>query len=129
MCRRSMAGEPEDSRRDRSPAAYSGCAARASSRRAAGDRGDLFCRVTVETPVKLSTEQRELLQKFEESLRQDGNQARAAAEEFHRRREALLRGCAVKRTAGSSTPVRVVILGAPGRMGVSLLRLLPNFPA
>ena len=34
----------------------------------------------------------------------------------------------MKRTAGTSTPVRVVILGAPGRMGVSLLRLLPQFP-
>ena len=38
-----------------------------------GEQGDLFCRVTVETPVKLSSEQRELLQQFEESLREDGN--------------------------------------------------------
>lgn len=37
-----------------------------------GDRGDLFCRVVVETPVNLSTEQRELLRKFDESLRSDG---------------------------------------------------------
>jgi molecular chaperone DnaJ len=34
-----------------------------------GMRGDLFCRVTVETPVKLSGEQKELLRKFEESLK------------------------------------------------------------
>jgi molecular chaperone DnaJ len=38
-----------------------------------GDQGDLYCRVTVETPVKLSAEQRELLQRFDESLRHDGN--------------------------------------------------------
>lgn len=37
-----------------------------------GDRGDLFCRVVVETPVNLSSEQRELLRKFDESLRSDG---------------------------------------------------------
>jgi molecular chaperone DnaJ len=37
-----------------------------------GDRGDLFCRVVVETPVNLSAEQRDLLRKFDESLRSDG---------------------------------------------------------
>ncbi|MBM4238988.1 MAG: molecular chaperone DnaJ [Gammaproteobacteria bacterium] len=37
-----------------------------------GDRGDLFCRVVVETPVNLSSEQRELLKQFDESLRGDG---------------------------------------------------------
>src|SRR5579862_1203166 len=36
-------------------------------------RGDLFCRVVVETPVSLSQEQRKLLQEFDESLRRDGN--------------------------------------------------------
>lgn len=34
-----------------------------------GPRGDLFCRVTVETPVHLSAEQRELVRQLEESLR------------------------------------------------------------
>jgi len=34
-----------------------------------GARGDLFCRVVVETPVHLSAEQRELIRKLEESLR------------------------------------------------------------
>ncbi len=38
-----------------------------------GEQGDLFCRVVIETPVKLSAEQRELLQKFDESLRHDGS--------------------------------------------------------
>jgi molecular chaperone DnaJ len=38
-----------------------------------GGRGDLFCRVVVETPVNLSSEQRELLRKLEESLKNDGN--------------------------------------------------------
>jgi len=37
-----------------------------------GEQGDLFCRVAVETPVKLSSEQRDLLQKFDESLHRDG---------------------------------------------------------
>jgi molecular chaperone DnaJ len=36
-------------------------------------RGDLFCRVVVETPIHLSQEQRKLLQEFDESLRRDGN--------------------------------------------------------
>jgi molecular chaperone DnaJ len=36
-------------------------------------RGDLFCRVVVETPVNLSQEQRELLRQLDESLRNDGN--------------------------------------------------------
>ncbi|HYM43416.1 MAG TPA: molecular chaperone DnaJ [Steroidobacteraceae bacterium] len=34
-----------------------------------GSRGDLFCRVVVETPVHLSSEQRELVRKLEESLK------------------------------------------------------------
>ncbi|MBM4192472.1 MAG: molecular chaperone DnaJ [Gammaproteobacteria bacterium] len=37
-----------------------------------GDRGDLFCRVVLETPVNLSSEQRELLKRFDQSLRSDG---------------------------------------------------------
>lgn len=35
-----------------------------------GMRGDLFCRVVVETPVKLSGEQKEMLRKFDESLKE-----------------------------------------------------------
>jgi molecular chaperone DnaJ len=35
-------------------------------------RGDLFCRVVVETPVGLSAEQRALLRELDESLRHDG---------------------------------------------------------
>jgi len=38
-----------------------------------GVRGDLFCRVVVETPVNLSAEQRELIRKLDESLRHDGH--------------------------------------------------------
>src|SRR6202140_1373079 len=37
------------------------------------NRGDLFCRVVVETPVNLSNEQRALLRELEETLRHDGN--------------------------------------------------------
>lgn len=45
-----------------------------------GMRGDLFCRVVVETPVKLSSEQKELLRKFEASLK-DGNAHHSPREE------------------------------------------------
>ena len=38
-----------------------------------GPRGDLFCRVMVETPVRLNAEQRELLKAFDDSLRHDGS--------------------------------------------------------
>jgi len=37
-----------------------------------GTRGDLFCRVMVETPVNLNSEQKDLLRRFEESLKSDG---------------------------------------------------------
>ena len=36
-------------------------------------RGDLFCRVVVETPVNLSHEQRKLVHDLDDSLRNDGN--------------------------------------------------------
>ncbi|HEU4626497.1 MAG TPA: molecular chaperone DnaJ [Steroidobacteraceae bacterium] len=39
-----------------------------------GARGDLFCRVVVETPVSLTAEQKELVRKLEESLRGDSGQ-------------------------------------------------------
>ncbi len=38
-----------------------------------GARGDLFCRVVIETPVNLSADQRELIRKLEESLQGDGH--------------------------------------------------------
>jgi molecular chaperone DnaJ len=36
-----------------------------------GSRGDLFCRAMVETPINLTSEQRELLRKFDTSLKTD----------------------------------------------------------
>jgi molecular chaperone DnaJ len=36
-----------------------------------GNRGDLFCRAMVETPVNLSGEQKDLLRKFDDSLKSD----------------------------------------------------------
>ncbi len=36
-----------------------------------GPRGDLFCRVVIETPVSLSSEQKELIRQLEESLKGD----------------------------------------------------------
>jgi len=47
-----------------------------------GARGDLFCRVVVETPVKLNGEQRELLRKFEESLLKDAGKHAPRGESF-----------------------------------------------
>jgi molecular chaperone DnaJ len=38
-----------------------------------GAPGDLLCKVVIETPVKLSSEQKELLRKFQESLESGGN--------------------------------------------------------
>lgn len=38
--------------------------------------GDLLCKIVVETPVKLSGEQKELLKKFDESLQQDADKHR-----------------------------------------------------
>jgi molecular chaperone DnaJ len=37
-----------------------------------GSRGDLYCRIVVETPVNLSGEQRELIRKLDESVRKGG---------------------------------------------------------
>ena len=47
-----------------------------------GSRGDLFCKVMVETPVKLKAEQRELLRKFDESLRADDHKHTPREEGF-----------------------------------------------
>ena len=38
-----------------------------------GQIGDLYCRVSLETPVNLTAEQRELLERFEQSLRAGGS--------------------------------------------------------
>ncbi len=50
-----------------------------------GPVGDLFCRVVVETPVHLNREQKDLLRKFEESLKKD-------AKHHHPREESWLDG-------------------------------------
>jgi molecular chaperone DnaJ len=47
-----------------------------------GARGDLYCRVMVETPVNLSADQRELLRKFEASLRADESEHSPREEGF-----------------------------------------------
>jgi molecular chaperone DnaJ len=41
-----------------------------------GPAGDLFCRVVVETPVSLSSEQKDILKKFDASLKQGSHQPR-----------------------------------------------------
>ena len=47
-----------------------------------GARGDLFCKVVVETPVNLSSEQKELIRKLEETLRENANRHAPRAEGF-----------------------------------------------
>jgi molecular chaperone DnaJ len=47
-----------------------------------GVRGDLFCRVVIETPVKLGVEQRELIRQLEESLRGDSHRHAPRAHGF-----------------------------------------------
>ncbi len=54
-----------------------------------GPTGDLFCRVVIETPVHLSREQKELLAKFDESLKKDTKRHHPREESLARRREAL----------------------------------------
>jgi len=47
-----------------------------------GPHGDLFCTVVVETPVNLSGEQREMLRKFEETLKKDASKHAPRGESF-----------------------------------------------
>jgi molecular chaperone DnaJ len=47
-----------------------------------GSRGDLFCTVVVETPVNLNSEQRDLLRKFEESLKVGGKKHEPRGDSF-----------------------------------------------
>jgi molecular chaperone DnaJ len=47
-----------------------------------GARGDLFCKVMVETPVRLSSDQKEMLKKFEASLKADDSRHSPREEGF-----------------------------------------------
>lgn len=47
-----------------------------------GARGDLFCKVVVETPVNLSAEQKDLIRKLEDTLRQNAARHAPRAEGF-----------------------------------------------
>jgi molecular chaperone DnaJ len=47
-----------------------------------GARGDLFCRVVIETPVKLGPEQRELIRQLEDSMRGDSHRHAPRAHGF-----------------------------------------------
>ena len=59
--------------RDADAARCSACAARASRACARAYPGDLFCHVVVETPVKLTERQKELLRELEAINRKDGS--------------------------------------------------------
>jgi 4-hydroxy-tetrahydrodipicolinate reductase len=86
-----------------------------------GERGDLFCRVVVETPVQAVGGAARAAAKIRRDAAPGRRAARAAAEELSRRREGVL----LTREPGV---IRTVIAGATGRMGRQLLRLLPEFP-
>jgi molecular chaperone DnaJ len=47
-----------------------------------GARGDLFCRVVIETPIKLGAEQRELIRQLDDSLRGDSERHAPRAQGF-----------------------------------------------
>jgi molecular chaperone DnaJ len=47
-----------------------------------GARGDLFCRIVIETPVRLSAEQREFIKMLDESLRGDSGRHAPRAQGF-----------------------------------------------
>jgi molecular chaperone DnaJ len=47
-----------------------------------GAHGDLFCTVVVETPVSLSAEQRDMLRKFDETLKKDASKHAPRGESF-----------------------------------------------
>ena len=87
--------------------------------RAAGV-GDLFCRVQVETPVKLTEKQKELLRSFDESIEGDGLQAQPARALVVRRRQAVFRA------DGGLALLRVAVLGASGPDGPNADRLRPR---
>ena len=63
--RRSTVTPRSRSRRRRRPDRCSACATKASSRVRSSVHGDLFCHVAIETPVKLTATQKELLREFE----------------------------------------------------------------
>ena len=44
--------------------------------------GDLYCHITVETPVKLTEHQRKLLKEFDESLRKAGHKHQPSEESW-----------------------------------------------
>ena len=72
-CRRSAARPRSSCPRARSTARPSACAARASRACARAIPGDLYCHVSVETPIKLTEHQRKLLKELDESLRKAGD--------------------------------------------------------
>ena len=57
-------------------------------------KGDLYCRVVVETPVNLTDEQKDLLRRFEASLNGESSDpaSQAKAREDHRPKEGILKG-------------------------------------
>ena len=109
--RRSTATPRSRSRPRRRPARSSACAARASRACAAVRHGDLFCHVAIETPVKLTSRQKELLREFEAINAQRSRRAQSARQELVRSRTRVLRTVIGSRTrlfanARSATPHR-----------------------
>ena len=59
--------------------------------------GDLYCHVAIETPVKLTARQKELLREFEAINQQDPGRAQPAREELLRQGPRLLRALSAPR--------------------------------
>ena len=68
--------------------------------------GDLLCEVVVETPVRLTERQRELLRELEEINRKDGEPPQPARQELHGQGPGVLRRLTTRR---ASTPRRVAV--------------------
>ena len=77
--------------------------------------GDLFCRVQVETPVKLTSDQKDKLRAFDDSIQNEASRHNPRARSWFDGVKAVLRA------DGSLTLLKVAVLGAAGRMGRAVL--------
>ncbi len=86
-----------------------------------GARGDLFCKVVIETPVKLSAEQRELIRRLEETLR--GGQHAP-------RQKGFLEGVRVSSQGAKKNELYLARAAdrCTGRMGQALVRVAKERP-
>ena len=72
MCRRSTAGSSSRCQPRRRPASLFRLRGRGVPAVRGGPTGDLLCRVVIETPVRLSDKQKDLLRQFSDSVQANG---------------------------------------------------------